>query len=119
MSSTNGAGPPPVAKPGKTSSAKFAEADATYRDKIESMSMTERGLVGLPYLASDQALIQSRTKARLLLREYNATPSGPSYEGEQGANDLSNEKRRKLIGELFDIGPDAAKRIFIEPPFWW
>jgi hypothetical protein len=119
MTSNAGAGPKPVAKPGKTSSTKFAEADAKYAGQLDKMTMKEKSLLGLPYIASDPKLIQDRTKTRRLLQQYNSSISGPASESEQGANDVSNEKRRGLMTELFGISAEAAKRIFIEPPFWW
>lgn len=119
MTSNAGAGPKAVAKPGKTSTQKFAEADAKYTDKLESMTMKERSLLGLPYLASEPSLIDNRTRARNLLRAYNSCPSGPLTEGEEGANDLTNVKRREILGQLFQAPPEVIKRVFIEPPFWW
>jgi maltose O-acetyltransferase len=119
MSSNNGAGPKAVAQPGMTSSARFAEADAKYADQIKSMTARQKSLVGLPYLANDDNLIELRTNARNLCREYNQTPSGPITPGEKGANDLTNVKRREILGKLFEAPPEAIKRIFIEPPFFW
>jgi maltose O-acetyltransferase len=119
MSTNNGAGPKPVAKPGKTSSAKFAEVDAKYAGQIDSMTGKERALAGLPYLASDPKLMQERINARNYCREYNASPSGPITPEEQGANDVSNVMRRGILEKLFQVPPETAKRIFIEPPFYW
>jgi hypothetical protein len=51
--------------------------------------------------------------------EYNSTQSGPAP-GEEGQfNDVSNAKRREILGKLFEITPEAVSRIFIEPPFYW
>ncbi|PWN46952.1 trimeric LpxA-like protein [Violaceomyces palustris] len=105
-------------KVGKTSTQKFKEADEMYEGKLESLSMKERALKGLPYLANDEAMTQARMKARWLLQEYNSSRSGPGHEGEVGANDMSNEKRRGIISELFQVDEQKAKRIFVEPPFW-
>lgn len=119
MSSTDGAGPKPVARPGKTSSSKFVEADALYAGKLDSMTMKEKALLGLPYLASDPNMVHERTRTRNLLREYNSSASGPASPDEEGANDLTNAKRRELLGKLFQVSPETAKRLFVEPPFWW
>jgi hypothetical protein len=118
-SATTSSGTANAAIPGKTSSAKFAEAEAKYADKMASMTDGEKSLLGLPYLASDGNLIKHRIKTRNLLREYNSTQSGPAP-GEEGQfNDVSNAKRREILGKLFEITPEAVSRIFIEPPFYW
>lgn len=109
----------PVSAAGKTSTQKFAEADAKYADKMESMTMKERSLLGLPYIASEEVLKDARIRARNLLRAYNSCPSGPLTEGETGANDLTNVKRREILGQLFQAPTEVIKRVFIEPPFWW
>jgi maltose O-acetyltransferase len=119
MTSNEGAGPKAIAKPGKTSSAKFAEADAMYAGQMETLSMKEKSLLGLPYIASDPALMHARTRVRNLLHEYNSSKSGPGSSEEKGANDLTNENRRRLIGEIFQISQEAASRVFVETPFWW
>lgn len=119
MSSRDGAGPKPVAQAGKTSSAKFAEIEAQHKATMPSMSMNERALLGLPYLASDDALTQARLKARRLYREYNLSEPGPADAKEEGANDISNANRRRIMGALFGIEEAQARRVFIEPPFFW
>lgn len=103
----------------KTAASQFAEADEKYKDKLESMTMEERALLGLPYIAADPALVDTRTTTRKLLRQYNQSEPGPTSANEtEGFNDISNQARRAILEKLFKIDSAKAKRIFIEPPFW-
>lgn len=104
----------------KTSSQKFAEADAQYADRLASMTMSERSLVGLPYVATDDALMQRRLKVRSLFGRYNRSVPGPADETEvTGFNDIMNEERRGLLREMFGIDEAQSRKLFIDPPFFW
>lgn len=68
------------------------------------MNKTEREkmLAGELYLASDEALVAARLRARRLTREFNAT------------SEAEAEKRLEILRELLGkVGP----RVEIEPPF--
>lgn len=121
---------------GKTSSQKFAEADAEHADRIGSMSHYQRMLAGLPYLANDPSLVRARLKARRVFLKLNQSgpntadpedlPEGVKPQGIGGSADsalaspvdVMGEERRALVGELLGLDRSAVERVEIEPPFY-
>lgn len=103
----------------KTSSQKFAAADAQYAERLASMTMTERSALGLPYIATDDALMQRRLKCRQLCGRYNRSVPGPADENEKGYNDIMNEERRALLRDIFGVDEAKSRQLFIDPPFLW
>lgn len=115
-------------KVGFTATQRFDAVDAKYADRLASMSMEERGLLGLPYLPNDPKLMAQRLRARQLEYEYNHSPPGasPPLVDRQGnvldaeespLHDVANRQRQRIIGQLFDLSKEMSKRIFLEPPF--
>lgn len=116
-------------RPGQTASQKFAQLDEQYADRLASMSMSERALLGLPYIATDRKLMLQRLRARKLEHEYNQSPPGPAPdyidkegnvvkgEAEGEWDDVTNANRRRILAELFHVTPERARTIAIEPPF--
>ena len=110
--------PEQVAKAGQSAGQKFAQADAEYAGRLESLSMGERALLGLPYIANDADMTKRRMVARQLTYDFNHTRPGPSTPDDP-ISDLTNSERRTILATLFGLSDDSAKRIFIDPPFHW
>ena len=111
--------PPAVPAQRKSNAQKFAEAEAKYADRLDSLTMRERCLLGLSYDCLDPPLEAGRIKAHNLNKEYNRTRCGPESENEEGATDKTNERRRQLLMEMLGVSEEAVKNILIEPPFFW
>lgn len=113
---------------GLTASQKFAAADAQYADRLSTMSMEERSILGLPYHALDRNLMLQRLRARKLEHEYNLSAPGPSPDSiDQNGNiisgdpegewdDVTNANRRRILADLFHVTSDRARTINFEPP---
>lgn len=102
----------------------FAEIDASYSDRISTMTEESKMLVGLAYLANTPDLIRARANARRLQNEYNKTGPTSSLDAPSSSSTLTpgqnlmSQDRKRILSSLLSLPPSAVDKIEIEPPLY-
>ncbi|KAN0060121.1 hypothetical protein ACQY0O_008095 [Thecaphora frezii] len=109
-----------------STSAKFAQIDAEYGDRVKTMTEEEKMLAGLPYLALEPHLTVERLRARHLYLAYNRTAPAPLPEAADAAAvaappsnpEIMSDERKHLLSQLLRVPLDKLASVEIEPPFY-
>lgn len=112
----------------------LASIDAKYADRLAQLTEGEKASLGLPYLASEPALVRARLKARRLMLKYNQS-SPSSYEPpdlkpgqklrgafatEEGAEEevapagVAGEERQAILADLLGVPVSQLADVEIE-----
>lgn len=107
------------------SSTRFAEIDAQHAAQLGTMSMHDRAVAGLPYLANDVGLARKRIEVRRLYRQYNLSVPGdddaddePDAARDAAPPSVMSAERRALLARIFQVPAAAASKLEVEPPFY-
>ncbi|CAD6887333.1 unnamed protein product [Tilletia controversa] len=104
------------------SSAKFAKIDAEYADQLETLTESQKAVLGLPYHPLDPTLIRAKNRVRRIINKFNMPvepvdpPEGATIE-DMLSGDFYGAERKGLLRELFGITDDEWAIPIIEPPF--
>ncbi|KAK0522529.1 hypothetical protein OC834_002680 [Tilletia horrida] len=103
-------------------SARFAQIDAEYADKLSTLTETTKAIVGLAYHPFDPDLVRARLKARRLINKFNTAPPNPEDPpADAGIEELLKfdfvgKERTSILRELFGITDPEHLMPIIEPP---